>query len=88
MITVNKTKTLHKKYRHPAPPHPAFSPETGGEGKGEGEISNGRYNSPPVHSWLYYENHFLKAQDCAINHFDLSFFATIGKIKGAFGFEL
>jgi len=23
------------------PPHPALSPEIGGEGKGEGEISNG-----------------------------------------------
>ena len=30
------------------PPHPALSPESGGEGKGEGVISGGREIAPAV----------------------------------------
>ncbi len=60
------------------PPHPALSPESWGEGKGEGEIPIGSLNSPRVHFGLNREKYLSKTQDCGKNHFCLNVSATIG----------
>jgi len=58
------------------PPHPALSPGIGGEGKGEGEISGKRENSPEVNSCGYARKRVGNVQGLGIYVFGTKIYAT------------